>query len=276
MSSTRLPGKVLKDLPFGSGISVLEQVIRRLKKTKASAIIVATTTNIEDEKIVQIANKENVFYYRGSMDNVLERYFLAAKKNNLDIIIRITSDCPCIDPQIVDQIIDTHIENKSDYTSNTLCGFPRGLDVEMFNFSTLEIAYKEAKTRFEKEHVTPYIYQTNPHIFKIMRIKPEKTIEQNKIRITLDTIEDYALLCIIFDYLYENDRFFDIFQIISLFKKKPWLKYINSSVKQKHVFKNFNDEINEGIKLLNFQGLYNVKKILEDYKNESIPNNRRK
>ena len=134
-SSTRLPEKVLLELPYGSGITVLQQVIRRLKASeKINQIIIATTTDDADDKIISIAKKENVQFFRGSKENVLERYYLAAKENDLDVIVRITSDCPCIDTPIVDSIINEHVNSKSDYTSNTLIRtYPDGLDAK-FHF----------------------------------------------------------------------------------------------------------------------------------------------
>jgi len=137
VSSVRLPSKILKELPYGSGISVLEQVVRRLKKSKElNDIIVATTTGKDDDEIVAIAKKENAKCFRGSKEDVLSRYYMAAKENDLGIIVRITSDCPCIDPEIVDSIIEKHIKAKADYTSNTLKKtYPHGLDVEVFNFN---------------------------------------------------------------------------------------------------------------------------------------------
>ena len=120
-SATRLPAKVLKDLPYGSGISVLAQCIRRCKQAKkADQVIVATTVDPADEAIVKIAKKEKVKYFKGSLQNVLERYYLAAKENKLDRVVRITSDCPCIDPKIIDHAIAVHEKEKADYASNTV------------------------------------------------------------------------------------------------------------------------------------------------------------
>jgi len=164
-SSTRLPGKVLKELPYASSITCLEQVIRRLKKSKRlNEIIIATTKNAEDDQIINISKKENVKYFRGSKENVLSRYYFAAKENNIDLIVRITSDCPCIDTDITDLTIDDHINKMADYTTNSLVRtYPHGLDMEVFNFNVLEESYKNAKEDYEKEHVTPYINR-NPHI----------------------------------------------------------------------------------------------------------------
>ena len=263
-SSTRLPGKVLKELPFNSGITCLEQVIRRLKKSKKmDDIIIATTEGKEDDDIVDIAKKEYVKYFRGSRENVLSRYYFAAKENNIDVIVRITSDCPCIDADITDLTIDDHINKMADYTTNCLIRtYPHGLDVEVFNFNALEEAYKKANKDYEKEHVTPYIYR-NPQIFRINEIKAPRELHAPDIRITLDTEEDYVLLCAVFDHLYPKNKYFDAYDIVNLFKEKPWLKLINKKVVQKKIFNTLEEELKEAIKVLNLQDLKKARDFLK-------------
>ena len=265
ISSTRLPGKVLKELPMGSGITVLEQVIRRLKQSKKlDEIVIATTTEEADDSIVEIAKKEGVKYFRGSLDNVLERYYLAAKENHLDVVVRVTSDCPCIDPDIVDQLLEDHLKSSVDYTSNSLIRtFPHGLDVEVINFRALETAHKGASEKFEREHVTPYIY-TRPESFKINNVKSPDELNAPDIRITLDTEEDYCLLCAVFDYLFEENKSFKTMDLIDLFNSKPWLKIINKKIIQKNVFDNDADEIRAALELLELQELNTAKKFLEE------------
>lgn len=235
-SSTRLPGKILKDLPYSSGITVLEQVVRRLKKCKhLNAVIVATTVNANDFKVVRIAKKAGVKCFRGSEKDVLSRYYYAAKTNNLDVVVRITSDCPCIDPKMVDRAVVKHLSGRADYTSNTLSrNYPRGLDVEVFNFDVLEEAHRKAKSDSDREHVTPYIYR-NSKIFKCAAIEMPQKISAKDIRITLDYEEDHALLCAIFDYLYRDNKYFGAKEIIDLFRKKPWLRLINKKIIQKEI-----------------------------------------
>ena len=229
-------------------------------------IIIATTTDENDKKIINIAEKEKVIWFKGSKEDVLERYYLAAKENNLDIVVRITSDCPCIDPDIIDMIVENHLDVKADYTSNSLVKtFPRGLDVEVINFETLQKAYFEASDEFEKEHVTPYIYKTKPELFKINVINAKNELKAPDIRITLDTEEDYALLCAVFDYLYHKNVFFNSNDIIDLFNQKPWLKIINKKIVQKKVFNTLDEEIIEAKKILDFQELNRAKKILENH-----------
>ncbi len=264
--STRLPGKVLKELPYGSGITVLQQVIRRLKRARSlDEIIVATTTKVEDLPIVEIAKLENIPYCRGAEKDVLARYYHCAKEHNLDIVVRITSDCPCIDPEVVDLVVEKHIEENADYTSNTLGGrtFPHGLDVEVISFRALEKAFKEADRPEEREHVCPYIYGRGRENFKLVSVKAPPQLRAPDIRITLDTEEDYALLCCVFDNLYFKNPHFGAEELINLFKEKPWLKIINKKVVQKKTFHKLEDEIREAIKVLELQELKRAKDILE-------------
>lgn len=266
-SSTRLPNKVLKELPYGSSITVLEQVIKRLNKSqKLNEIIIATTEELEDDEIVKIADKRGVKWFRGNKENVLSRYYLAAKKNNVDIVVRIMSDCPCIDPEIIDLVINEHIKRVADYTSNSslVRTYPHGLDVDVFNFNALEKAYKNAEKDYEREHVIPYIYR-NPHIFKVNQVKAPQELYAPDIRIVLDTEEDYALLCAVFDYLYPRNEYFNAYDITKLFEEKPWLKLINRRIVQKKIFDTLKEELEEAVKILALQDLKRARDFLREY-----------
>ena len=265
-SSTRLPGKVLKELPYASGITCLEQVIRRLKKSKKlNNIIIATTKEKKDNEIINIVKKEDVKYFRGSKENVLSRYYFAAKENNIDLIVRITSDCPCIDADITDLTIDDHINKMADYTSNSLIRtYPHGLDVEVFNFNALGKAHKNATKDYEKEHVTPYINR-NPQKFKINIVKAPKELYAPDIRVTLDTEEDYALLCAVFDYLYPKNKYFNAHDIVNLFNERPWIKLINKKIIQKKIFNTLEEELEEAVKILDLQDLNKTRDFIGEY-----------
>lgn len=264
-SSTRFPKKVLKPLPYGSDVCVLQQDIRRVKKSKLlNEVIIATTTHPEDDEIVEVAIKEKTPYFRGSLDNVLERYYEAALKYNLDVVVRITSDCPCVDWTVMDDIIQSHLDSNADYTSNTLHeSFPRGIDCEVFNFDVLKEAYENSSEKYEKEHVTPYIYKTNPNKFEINEVISSKN--NSDIRITLDTPQDYALLCVIYDNLYEENNFFTLKDILDLFEHKPWIKYINEDIIQKKVFNTLSEELTEAIKLCEHQDLDKAKAFIKNH-----------
>lgn len=265
-TSTRLPNKVLLSLPYESEITVLEQVISRVKKSKLiTDIIVATTVNRTDDAIEELCSKLKINVYRGSEDNVLERYYLSAKEYKSDLVVRITSDCPCIDWEIIDSLIEKHLEEKNDYTSNTLIRtFPHGVDSEVFTFKVLEEAYLNAKEKFEIEHVTPYIHKTNRDKFKIGILEANELLKSPKIRITLDTKEDYDLLCAVYDYLYDKNNFFTTIDIVNLFKEKSWLYRINGDIIQKEVCKNLDEEIEESLKLLDKQDLNRAHKYLKE------------
>ena len=255
---------MLKELPYASGITVLQQVIRRLKKSeKLDNIIIATTIDSEDDEIIRIAEKEQVGYFRGSKDDVLSRYYLAAEQNNIDHIVRVTSDCPCIDPKIVDAIIEKHLGTNSDFTSNVLHRtFPHGLDTEVISFETLRKVHLEAKQAFEREHVCPYIYKTNPKAFKICGFESSEKFFAPQIRITIDTETDYALLCAVFDFLYFDNEYFDTEDIITLFQRKPWLNFINRRVVHKAMFGSLEQELKEAVRILELQELAKAKDFL--------------
>ena len=264
-SSSRLPRKVLKPLPFDSDICVLQQVIRRVSKSKLiDEVIVATSTNEEDREIVEVAKKENIKYYCGSLDNVLERYYTAASQNDLDVVVRITSDCPCTDSVVIDDIIQNHLDLNADYTSNSLEeSFPRGIDVEVINFDVLKRAFDEASQEYEKEHVTPFIYKSHPDEFNINVVVSE--VDYSEMRITLDTPQDYALLCCVYDNLYDENNFFTLTDIIDLFDRKPWIKVINEDIIQKKVCSTLSEELEEAIHLCDVQDLNKAKDFIENH-----------
>ena len=180
------------------------------------------------------------------------------------MIVRITSDCPCIDWITIDDIIQSHIDSCAEYTSNTLMEtFPRGIDCEVFNFDVLKEAYENATEKYEKEHVTPYIYKTNPEKFIIDQFISPK--DHSYIRITLDTPQDYALLCVIYDNLYEKNNLFTLDDILELFKQKPWIRYINEDIIQKKVFNSLSEELTEAIYLCERQDLDKAKEFIKNH-----------
>ncbi len=262
--STRLPGKILKELPYGSGITALEQVIQRLQRCREiERIIIATTTNPEDDVIVEIAERSGVSWFRGSSEDVLSRYFGAAVKYHVDPVIRVTSDCPCIDPAVVDRCVVEFNARGVSYLSNTLeRSFPHGLDVEVFSFEALATAQEQAKAPPEREHVTPYIIQ-HAEVFSRVNVKafPEET--GPGIRITLDTREDYTLLCAVFDFLYPANPFFGAREIVELFHARPYLHEINRKVVQKKIFHSLREEYQEALKILKLQDLNRMVSYLE-------------
>lgn len=228
MGSTRLPGKVLKEI---NKKSLLNYQIERMNQIKLiNQIVVATTPN-GNEEIINLCKFNNLDYFIGSENNVLERYYQAAKKFDADIIVRMTADCPLIDPDVVNQIISYYLENNFDYVSNTQKRtFPRGLDAEVFSFKALEKAYNEANKDYELEHVTPYIY-LNKNLFTIGQYTQE--IDLSGIRLTVDTREDFQLVQSIISELYAYNNNFRLQDIINLLNQKPQLLEINKNIQQK-------------------------------------------
>lgn len=263
-TSSRLPNKVLLSLPYGSNKTVLEQVIVRVKESKLiNKVVVATTINKTDDGIEKLCQNLGIICSRGSENNVLSRYYEAAKANNADIVVRITSDCPCIDADIIDELLKFHLSNKNDFSSNNqIHSYPHGLDVEVVNFKVLEEAYYNATESYEKEHVMPYIYKSHPEKYKIGTLKDK--VNNHKIRVTLDTEEDYILLCLVYDYMHQLKKInFKKIDIIKLFNEKPYLYKINNKIIQKKVCKNFQEELQEGIEVLRKQDLNRLVNFLE-------------
>jgi spore coat polysaccharide biosynthesis protein SpsF len=234
MGSTRLPGKVMKLL---CGKTVLAHVLARVKACSlVDEIIVATTLSQVDSAIAVEADNCQVLCFRGSETDVLERYYLAAKEFHADIIVRVTSDCPLFDPQVLKKMLTvfrTMLEagQKIDYLSNTIKRtYPRGLDAEIFTFEALESTYKTAKKPYEREHVTPFIQQ-HPDWFALHSYVGERDL--SAYRWTLDTEEDWCLIFEIYRSLYTNERLFSTDEVIELLQEKPALSKVNACVKQK-------------------------------------------
>ncbi|WP_042142583.1 cytidylyltransferase domain-containing protein [Paucisalibacillus sp. EB02] len=229
MTSTRLPGKVMKKV---NGITLLEYQLERVMQSKLlNQIIVATTNNGSEKPLVDICSKLGIPIYKGSEENVLERYYQAAKHHQADIVVRMTSDCPLIDPKIIDNVIKFYLDNNYDYVSNTLVRtFPRGMDTEVFSIKNLEEAYLQASEYYEKEHVTPYLY-INPNIYSIGQFV-SKT-DNSKYRLTVDTKEDFKLISILIKDLYSLNPLFTLDDIIKKMINQPELIEINKHIEQK-------------------------------------------
>lgn len=225
MGSTRFPCKVMKKI---LGKAVLIYDIDRIKKMKTICKIVVATTDLKKDDLIAKTIKKydtNIGVYRGNECDVLDRYYKAAKKFNANIIVRITSDCPLIDPRISDLVVKTFMENSCDYCCNNMPRtFPHGLDTEVFSFEALERAWKEAKTPYEREHVTPYIRE-NPDKFKIINTK--NNVDLSQLRWTLDYPEDLEFIAEIYKRLYPSKEIFYMEEVLDVLSKEPWLIEIN-------------------------------------------------
>ena len=231
MTSTRLPGKVMEivcDKPL------LEHLINRLKTIRsADQIVIATTVNETDNQIVSLCKKLDTLYYRGSEEDVLGRYYEAAVEYGGDVIIRITSDCPVIDPDVVDYLIDFYMKNlkKYDYVTNTLKRtYPRGMDTEIVSFKALKEAHFNAYDPLDREHVTPFI-RNRPTQYHLHNIKYSSDLSHY--RLTVDTSEDMELIRRIFESLYVENPEFTMKDIVSKIVANPEWEYINAHIHQK-------------------------------------------
>jgi len=237
MGSTRLPGKVLKNL--SKNYSVLGLLIERLKISKElDKIIIATTSNENNKAIIEEVKKYNVDWYIGDEENVLKRYYDAAKKYKLNIIIRITSDCPFVDPKILDDMIKFYKLNSYDYIRNVdeTTNFSRGFEIEIFNFEALEKAFKNAKSKPEKEHVTYYLY-THPEEFSVFSYNIEDLEKFDDLRLTIDEKDDLEMCREVCKNLFENSKSIDfsIYDILDIIKKNPELMNVNKHVQHKNI-----------------------------------------
>ena len=205
MGSTRLPGKVMKNI---LGKPMLWHMIYRLKWSKfIKKIIIATTQKKEDDVIVEFATANGLDSFRGSEEDVLDRYYQAAKKFGVDPIVRLTADCPLIDPKLVDKIIEHYLKNrdKFDYVRSGPT-FPDGIvETEVFSFNALEKAWREAKWASEREHVTPYIWK-NPDKFRIYTVENDRDLSHT--RLCVDDEGDFYVVSEVFRSLYTEGGIF--------------------------------------------------------------------
>ncbi|TCT26465.1 spore coat polysaccharide biosynthesis protein SpsF [Melghiribacillus thermohalophilus] len=232
MGSTRLPGKVLKKV---LGKPLLEYQLERVKKSRLiDEIVVATTVKEQDQPIVDFCTEKGVSCYRGSEEDVLARYYEAANEYEAEIVVRLTSDCPVIDPGVIDRVIQAFLEDEeADYVSNTLeRTFPRGMDTEVFSFQALEQAFQSARMQSEREHVTPYIWK-NSDRFSIKSVFHRDDLSIH--RWTVDTPEDFELIKKMIEHLYRVQRDFSMEDMLQLLDQHPQWKEINAHIEQKKV-----------------------------------------
>ncbi len=221
--SSRLPGKVL--LPLGDK-TVLEHVIERTARAKlVDEVIVATTMKKEDLPIVKMVANMGFRVFTGSENDVLDRYYQCARLAMADCIVRITSDCPLVDPNIIDKVVKKHLETEADMVYNDL--YPNGFDFGTFTFDLLRRAWKEARLLSEREHVVPYMFKIAKKIERV--ICPENL---SHIRLTLDREEDYEVLQIVFDNVYAKKKDFTFEDVMEFLRKNPDVTKINVHIRR--------------------------------------------
>jgi spore coat polysaccharide biosynthesis protein SpsF len=233
VGSTRFPNKVFALL---SEKPLIWHVINRLKwSKKINNIILATTTNPLDDTLFQWAIENNICVFRGDENDVLSRYYYAAKKFALNnTIVRITADDPFKDPEIIDKAIDILLKEKLDFVyNNNPPTFPEGLDTEVFSYAALEKAFNEAKDPFEKEHVTQYFYR-HKELFKQKNISNKENI--SFLRWTIDTETDLKLAEFVYDKLFNENKIFLMNDILLLLDKYPDMKEINLKIKRSAMY----------------------------------------
>lgn len=231
MSSSRLPGKVMKDL---CGEPALYRMIERVRHSKyISEIVLATSTMECDDIIVEHCEKWGVKTFRGSNDDVLARYHDAAQQYPSAYYVRLTSDNPLIDPSVVDDMIEFFFNHDYIYVgagvdSSGHCNLPLGMYCEVFTAGLLVEAHHKARLNYEREHVTPYMYLTNKNGGKFPYERDDSAY-----RLTLDTPEDYEVIRSVYEALYQPGNHFTLNDIIAYLETYPEIAAINAAVKQK-------------------------------------------
>jgi len=233
-ASTRLPGKVLLDIV---GQPMLVRVVERTRRAKTvQRIVVATTTDPADDAVEALCLERGYSYFRGSNFDVLDRYYQAAQAFQADVIVRITADCPLIDPGVIDTTVIAFM-GEYDFAANRLPPpwhrtYPIGLDVEVCTFQVLERAWKEAELPHQREHVMPFFYE-QPQRFRILHVTHDP--DYGQMRWTVDTPEDLELVRHIFNHFGGRDNF-SWLEVLALFEQHPGLADINAEIQHKSVF----------------------------------------
>lgn len=244
LGSSRFPRKIISKI---GDTPMLQYVIKQTLSSKyISKVVIATTTSKKDREIINFCKKIGVDYFRGSEKDVLDRYYRCAKKFCCDPVIRVSADCPFIDPHVINRVVSKFLKNEYDYVSNniikkgnrwinSLCRFPQGMVVEISSFDTLKIAWKEAKKPSEREHVYPYI-QFNPRKFHLSNVINKNDL--SFIRCTVDYEEDLIFVNEIWKRFSKNKKYITIDDIVKIVKEEPHLLQINKNLKFDEGYKN--------------------------------------
>jgi len=242
--STRLPDKVMMPV---LGEPILLKMIERVKRSKLyGQICVATTQKAKDDVIADLCKTNNIDYYRGNSTDLLDRHYQAAVLFGADAIVKIPSDCPLIDPEIIDEVLQYYISRSAEYdfVSNLHpASWPDGNDVEVMSFKTLEKAWKEAKRELEREHTTPYIWE-NKDEFRIGSVFWETGLDYSTShRWTLDYQEDFEFIKKVYEELYPQKHDFTLSEILNLLQQKPEIAEINKTYAGEYWYKNHIDDL---------------------------------
>ena len=230
MGSTRLPGKVLADI---CGATMLARTVYRTQQAAMlDSVIVATSTETEDDAVLTESEAIGVEVFRGSEQDVLDRYYQAARYQRLDVIVRITADCPLIDPGIIDRVVTAFVERRPDYASNVLeRTYPRGLDTECIDAGALGVAWALAKEPYQRTHVTPFFYE-NPDQFRLVSVKASQDLHGH--RWTVDTAADLEFVRAVYGRLMSEPRF-SWYDVLAITTEDPGLAELNAGIEQKRL-----------------------------------------
>lgn len=237
MSSSRLPGKVLLDI---GGRPMLTHVVERARRAQtADLVVVATTQDPSDEAIANLCQQRGYPCYRGSLHDVLDRYYQAARLFKADVIVRVTADCPLLDHEVVDKTVREFLGQRQDFPYDFVANrlpqpwgrtYPIGLDTEVCSFAGLELAWKEAQLPHQREHVMPFFYD-QPERFRIKLVNNDGP-DYGSLRWTVDTPQDLELVRQIFNH-FTGRQFFSWLEVLTLFERQPELANINADIKAK-------------------------------------------
>jgi len=248
MGATRLPGKVLLDI---GGQPMLVRVVERVRRAaRLDGVVVATTTQVQDDPVAELCRGRGYACSRGSLQDVLDRYYQAARSARATEVVRITADCPAMDPQLIDLTVDEFRRAGADFAADRLPPpwsrtYPIGLDVEVCSFTALERAWKEAGQPFQREHVMPYFYEgipaealrstknalaVSPRGFRVLLVNHDP--DYGALRWTVDTAPDLELLRQVYAR-FDNRDTFSWTDVLALFEREPELAGINASIPQK-------------------------------------------
>ena len=261
MGSTRLRGKVIQPLPFGDGPTLIEHIVNRANQASSlDKVVVAITDDPVDDPFFEFLSENGIPVFRGDAENVLKRYVDCAREWQIDQIVRLTGDNPVIDPQLLDECMQFHLEGNWDYMRSE--GLPLGTNFEIMQLATLEEVQQKAQLPAEKEHVTAYML-THPEEFKLGRKKYQLDQALSHLRLTVDYPTDLAMMNLLFNRLGANIGF-GLEEIGQLLTSEPWLAEVNPNY-HKQIFKNEQEELEEAIRQLQTMDMPQAARIIEQY-----------
>ena len=231
MKSSRLPGKVLKEV---CGKPILLHIVERVKRaSQVDEIIIATTSSPDDDKIVELCKKNNIKFYRGSEEDVLDRLTKCHDFSETDLVVEITGDSPFADPELIDETILAYLNTECDYVSNTLVRtHPIGIRSQVFSRKLLEEINSLVTLQKDREHVTTFICRNKDKKYKLVNVRAREAQYFPKLRLTLDYPEDFEVTKIIYENLYPENQKFSLDDVIDFLKRNPEVEKINKSCRQ--------------------------------------------